>query len=292
MRFGTSLSLDPLQKVSLAQHAERLGFESVWDGEHPLIPKHEHHDRHPVYEKDAAHFDPDWTLVDPFVSGAAIAASTTRLRVGTAVCLLPLRETLATARAATTLDVQSGGRFLLGVGAGWLEEEFRSCKQDFRSRGPRLAEQVKVLRCLWDEETPEFHGRFHDFGPSGFQPKPTRGRIPILMAGGGKHALQRAGELGDGWLGTATLLDQTREIVETLRAHRKEAGRTDDEFFDTTVMALPEQIDADVIAELESLDVNRVMLSITMSASGDEGLAERMTEIASRPWFQKEAPAS
>jgi alkanesulfonate monooxygenase SsuD/methylene tetrahydromethanopterin reductase-like flavin-dependent oxidoreductase (luciferase family) len=130
-----------------------------------------------------------------------------------------------------TLDVLSGGRLSLGVGAGWLEEEFRALGVDFASRGARLRECVRVWRALWQEETPSFSGKFFSFGPVVFEPKPKqRPGPPILFGGETPAALRRAAALGDGWYGVRHTPESARVQVERLRALLDQEGRAEESF--------------------------------------------------------------
>jgi probable F420-dependent oxidoreductase len=189
------------QMAAVARRAEDLGFESVWLPEHLVLPAR-FTSRYPYSSDGVPPIRPDAPHLDPLILLTHIAAATSKIRLGTNIYLLPLRHPLATARAVMSLDVVSAGRVTLGVGVGWLAEEFQAAGIDFRTRGARTRECVRALKALWTESEPEFHGRFFDFGPVKFEPKPVqKPHPPIVFGGESEAALRRAADLGDGWYG-------------------------------------------------------------------------------------------
>jgi probable F420-dependent oxidoreductase len=228
MKVGIPLfMLRPQHMARVAQRAEALGFESVWVPEHLVFPTHIT-SRYPYAADGVPPINPATPLVDPLIVLTQVAALTSRIRLGTNIYLLPLRHPLESARLATTLDVLSGGRLTLGVGAGWLAEEFQAVGIDFNSRGGRLRECVRALRELWMAPEPEFHGRYFSFGPVKFEPKPLqKPHPPILFGGETEAALKRAAALGDGWYGVGHSPDSARIQVDTLHTHLTAAGRTE-----------------------------------------------------------------
>jgi probable F420-dependent oxidoreductase len=253
MKIGIPLFLlRHTQMMAVAQRAEALGFESVWIPEHLVFPVRLA-TPYPYTEDGVPPFTTDTPILDPLLLLTHIAAGTTRIRLGTNIFVLPLRHPIVTARLAMTLDVLSGGRLCLGVGAGWLEEEFRAVGVDFATRGSRLRECVLALRALWTQPEPEFHGRFFDFGPLKFEPKPVqKPHPPILFGGESPSALRRAAALGDGWYGVAHDPVSARARVEELRALR--AGTS----FEVTVGHRGGPLDADVLRRYADAGVDRV----------------------------------
>lgn len=230
--------LRPARMASVAAHAEALGFESVWVPEHLVFPP-VIASRYPYAENGIAPIRPSTPLLDPLVLLSHIAARTERIRLGTNVYLAALRHPIASARMIATLDILSDGRLTVGVGAGWLEEEFVALGVDFASRGARLRECVRAWRVLWQEPRPEFRGRFFAFGPVVFEPKPRqRPGPPVLFGGESEAALQRAAALGDGWYGVRHSPESARRQVERLRSLLEESGR-DPARFDITVSTGP-----------------------------------------------------
>jgi probable F420-dependent oxidoreductase len=277
MKIGIPLfALRHTQMADVAQRAEQLGFESVWIPEHLVFPARLE-TPYPYSADGNAPFTPDTPILDPLLLLTHLAAATSRIRLGTNIFVLPLRHPITTARLAMTLDVLSGGRLLLGVGAGWLEEEFRAVGVEFETRGSRLRECVLALRALWTQDEPEFHGRFFDFGPVKFEPKPVqKPHPPILFGGESPSALRRAAALGDGWYGVAHDPQSAKEHVAKLRALRAEAGRAGDPF-EITVGHRGGPLDADVLQRYADAGVDRV--SVLPWSRGREAIA-KLEELA------------
>jgi probable F420-dependent oxidoreductase len=230
VKFGYSLfGVGPRHYATVARDVEQAGFESIWMPEHLImpvsVPPTYPYTEHGVGE---APIDSDTPLYDPWVALSFMAAATTTLRVATNVFVLPLRHPIAVARSVVTLDRVSGGRVTVGIGVGWLEDEFDVMTLSFRDRGRRTDEAIEVIRRLWTEPGDiEHHGEFFDFPAVRFQPKPVQKPvIPIEVGGTSKPALRRAGRLGDGWIEMATPdLDTLRSMLAVINGERKEAGR-------------------------------------------------------------------
>jgi probable F420-dependent oxidoreductase len=204
MRFGITVwPPRPKVIVPLAKKAEDLGFESFWVGEHVVFPTHIE-SSYPYAEVPAPL--PTTPLYDPIVQLGHLAAVTQRIKLGTSVYLLPLRHPLHIARMLVTLDVISEGRILFGVGTGWLREEIEALGADYTRRGRCTDEILIILRRLWTGARIAHVGEFYRFAEIGFEPKPVRGTIPILVGGMGNAALKRAARFGDGWMGVHRLL--------------------------------------------------------------------------------------
>ena len=200
MKFAVTFGrMHPRLWAEAAEAADRLGFESAWLPEHLVLPVAMSGSPH----AGAAHppVPPTTQLFDPASFLSFVAARTTSLRLGTYVYLLGLRHPFVTARAFATLDWVSGGRAVIGAGAGWLQEEWRALGIDPATRGARLDEAIEVCRRLWTEETVANDGPCFPFAEVAFEPKPVQQPIPILVGGESAPALRRAGRLGDGWIG-------------------------------------------------------------------------------------------
>ncbi len=230
MKFGFTLKhrgLDAADYAEVAEIAEANGFESVWVPEHVILPT-TMPGTYPYSADGQPRLRPDEVELEPLVVLAAVAARTTTLRLGVGVYLLPLRHPLHAARAVMTLDRVSRGRAVLGVGVGWLREEFEMLGADFESRGARTDEAIAVMRRLWTEARVEHPGPHHPFGEVAFEPKPVAGAVPVEIGGSSPPALRRAGRLGDGWIeiGTAT---EAEFVARLARVHeaRAAAGRLD-----------------------------------------------------------------
>lgn len=226
MKFGVHLgAVNPKLWISVTEEADRLGFESVWIPEHLVVPvaasgSPHHGADHPPIPSDVPVFD-------AFAYLAHLAARTTQIRLGTDVYNIGLRHPFVTARAATTVDILSGGRLALGIGASWLREEWEAVGLDFDRRGARVDEAIDVCRRLWSEDVIEHHGTFFDFGPVAFEPKPVQRPGPALHIGGdGPAALRRAATVGTGWLPMNHTVEQLGPSLARLADLAGRCGRT------------------------------------------------------------------
>jgi probable F420-dependent oxidoreductase len=228
MKFGFSLSgLSPRYYPELAQEAERAGFESVWIPDHLVFP-----DVLPatyLYSEDGnAPITSSTAVYDPWVLLGAIAATTSTIRLANNVYVLPLRHPIITARAVLTVDRISHGRVTLGIGVGWLKEEFDIVGEDPSNRGARTDEIIPLLRRLWSEDVISHHGEHYDFPDVRFEPKPFQQPIPIEVGGTSKAALRRAGALGDGWIELGSKSDEEfLARLAVVQQARVEAGRAE-----------------------------------------------------------------
>jgi probable F420-dependent oxidoreductase len=215
--------------VDLAIAAEAHGFEGIWLGEHLVCPK-SYESIHPTRESGTPSaekpvVDIDTQLVDMWVAIGAAAQATSSLQLATGIYLLPARHPLLTARAAQTAHELSGGRFLLGVGSGWLAEEFAALGIPFEERGQRHEEAIEILRSAFAGGMFSFDGRFYRF--DALQIARVRAAIPIIMAGNSPIALRRAALLGDGWFVSGVVdLAQLCRMRDTIEESRRNAGVT------------------------------------------------------------------
>ena len=186
---------------SLAQRAEELSFDSAWVSDHIILPRQV--DSFYPYSPDGVPgFNPDQPYYDPLSTLNFLAGCTHRLRLGTHVLIIPYRNPVLTAKMIATLDTLSEGRVTLGVGVGWMEEEFLAMGLDtFADRGAVTNEYLRLFKELWTKENPEFSGKFVQTSGAGFLPKPVQQPHPPIWIGGHTGpALRRAAELGDGWM--------------------------------------------------------------------------------------------
>jgi len=206
----------------LAREAEARGFESLFVPEHTHIPVSR---RTPFpsggqLPKEYSH------TFDPFVSLMAAAAATTRLRIGTGICLIIERDTITTAKEVASLDVLSGGRFEFGVGGGWNVEEMENHGTVFASRFKRLGEQVRAMKEIWTKDEAEFHGQHVNFDKVWSWPKPAqKPHPPVLLGGESGHTLQRVVDFCDGWFPRGRAAEVILPALKDLRARAAKAGR-------------------------------------------------------------------
>jgi probable F420-dependent oxidoreductase len=282
MKVGIPLFLlRPTQLVPIARLAEDLGFESVWVPEHLVFPT-AFESRYPYTADGVPPVQPATPLLDPLLILAQVAGATSRIRLGTNIYILPLRHPLVVARLVTTLDVLSGGRVSLGVGAGWLAEEFDAVGIDFRERGARTREAIRALRTLWLADEPVHRGRHFSFGPVKFEPKPVQKPYPpILLGGESEAALKRAAALGDGWYGVGHDPGSAAAQVARLRALLADAGRSG-EPFEVTVSGGGGRLDADALRRYADAGVDRIVALPWTRAREAEDKLRRLADAVLR----------
>jgi probable F420-dependent oxidoreductase len=206
----------------LARACEERGFESLWVPEHTHIPASR---RTPFPSGGEIPREYSHTL-DPFVALAAAAMVTTRLKLGTGICLIIERDTIITAKEVASLDVVSQGRFLFGVGGGWNVEEMENHGTDPKTRFKRLREQILAMKEIWTKEAAQFHGQHVNFDPIWMWPKPVqKPHPPVLLGGETSHTLQRVVEIGDGWFPRARSAERLFSGLEELKQRAAKAGR-------------------------------------------------------------------
>jgi probable F420-dependent oxidoreductase len=210
-----------------ARSVESLGYESLWIPEHPVIP---------AGMKTQFPFTPDGKLpehygrwVDPFIALTVAACATRKIKLGTGICLLPEREALITAKVAATLDLFSGGRLILGVGAGWLREETEVMGANFGSRWKRTRETVEAMRLLWTSREATYSGELVRFPAVRCEPKPAqKSGPPVLLGAHGAKALERVARSYDGWMPLVQSAEELRQSVAQLRTLTRDQGRNAD----------------------------------------------------------------
>jgi probable F420-dependent oxidoreductase len=204
MKFGVFLPISgraagPETLAGAARQAETLGYDSVWCADRIIIPW-EIKTPYPYSEGQSFIVPPDRPFFEPLTCLAFLAGATEKISLGISVLVLPYRHPLYWAKIATTIDHLSKGRLILGVGVGWMKEEFDALGANFTARGELSDEQLDLLKVLWRDEHAKFSGRHYRFDDIAFSPKPLqKPRIPIWVGGEGKRAQRRAGEYGDAW---------------------------------------------------------------------------------------------
>ncbi len=222
MKFGVTLgALHPGLHRDVAVFADQLGFESVWMPEHLVFPLDMSGSPHPG--SDQPPVPPTTPVYDAFGWLCWLAGQTERIRLGTNVYLLGIRHPFTAARAVQTLDVVSDGRAEIGIGAGWLRQEWTATGLDPRTRGRRLDEALAVCKRLWSEPEIEHRGEFFSFGAVAFEPKPVQKPWPPLHGGGESDAaLRRAAHHCDGWMGLGHTFESAPALIARLRELRRE----------------------------------------------------------------------
>lgn len=261
---GAGRAAQPEILARLAKKAEEVGFESIFAPEHTVLFAPDAYASPYPYSGDGkiTGMRANTDLLDPFLALTWAAAHTSRIRIGTGICLVPQRNPLITAKQVASLDVLSGGRLIFGVGIGWLKEEFRALGVPPERRAARTREYVEAMKRLWTDEYSTFHGTFCDFSAVGSYPKPVQKPYPpILFGGESDPALRRSVEVGDGWFGFNVSPAEASRAVQRLRQIAAEVGR-DFASLDITVgpySKLP-QVDLDSLKHYRDAGVQRVVL--------------------------------
>jgi probable F420-dependent oxidoreductase len=262
---------DPGTMVDVARQAEALGYESLWAGEHVALPS----PRVPP-----SPLKPDTKLVDPLIALSAVAAVTSRVRLGTGILILPLRNPVVLAKQVASLDVLSRGRFLLGIGVGALVAEFAAVGVPFEDRGQRADDYLDAVRALWSMSEPEHHGRFADFSGVDAHPRPVQEPVPVIVGGHTQAAFRRAVEKGDGWYGFGIDVEETKRCLEDLAEAARRYGRPPGAApLEITVTPPLRSTERDAY---ESLGVDRLVL-VPSHSLDRERLFEWLEERAPRP---------
>jgi probable F420-dependent oxidoreductase len=257
MKFWQVVSFtEPEQLVDVARFAEEAGFHGVLLSDHLFFPGRLA-SRYPYSDDGKPGFDGRTPFPDPWATISAMAAVTTRLHFATMVYILPLRHPVEVAKTVGTAQVLSGGRVALGVGAGWIREEFEALGVDFATRGRRLDEMLEVMRALWSGEMVEHRGEHFDLGPMQMSPAPAA-PVPVFVGGVSKVALRRAARLGEGWIGTGQSPDDVPGLLGQLHELRRAAGREADPFETIVPLAVPPDVE-----QLRRLEGEHGMTSTT-----------------------------
>ena len=226
MKFGIAFSnTGPFASspglATFAKAAEDAGFESVWTVEHVIFPT-AYESEYPYDKSGKMAMDVSTPLPDPLMWLAFVAAATTELRLATGILILPQRNPVVLAKSLATLDDISGGRVELGIGVGWLEEEFDALGIPFSERGARTDDAVEIMRKLWNHDEAEHNSDYFDFENISVNPKPVNGTIPIHVGGHSTTAAKRAGRLGDGFFPAGGKLS---ELLDVMRQAAADADR-------------------------------------------------------------------
>jgi probable F420-dependent oxidoreductase len=242
--------------VEAARALEERGFESLFLPEHTHIPASR---RTPwpggaPLPKEYSH------TLDPFVGLAAAAGATTRLRLGTGVCLLTERDPIVTAKAVATLDLVSGGRFEFGIGAGWNVEEMANHGTVFETRFRVMVDRIKAMQAIWTQDEATYEGEFTRFEAIWSWPKPVqKPHPPVLLGGETKHTLRRVMEFCDGWIPRGRSFADPEAEMRRLRSFAEEAGRDFKTVSTTLFAAKPE---AEFLSKCRAAGVDRALLAM------------------------------
>jgi probable F420-dependent oxidoreductase len=279
LAFASSIGYDPQSSLELCKHAENLGFESVWGAEHVIRPSHIT-SPYPYTRDGAMPGEAETPIPDPLIWLAYVAAAAPSLKLGTCILILPQRNPVILAKELATLDHLSGGRVELGIGVGWLKEEFEALGVEWNHRGTRTDEYLQAMRALWAGPHAQFSGKYVDFPAVTCNPRPVNGSIPIVVGGDSPAAVRRAARHADGYYPGAHKPEKLRQLIKDLADAAQEADRAAEEIavhagFGPYIFD-PEQ----GVAIFEELGVKRAMVPAFAFAS--QGGLERMEEFASK----------
>ena len=270
---------DPAMIRGLAQSAEAAGVESVWTFEHAIVPV-DYASTYPYSKTGKMPATPESAFVDPFVALAFVAGCTSTIKLGTGVNILPQANPLTFAKQVASLDVLSGGRFVLGVGVGWLKEEYAAMGTPFARRGARFDDYLVAMKKVWSADVVEHHSDFIEW--SGFKSYPlpaTRPHPPILVGGGTDAAFRRVVRHGSGWVAPSRDPEQLGRQLERLHAIARELDR-DPATVSVTAITLGKMAEQ-TLRGYAALGVERVVVS-AMAYAGPGGPAKlsELVEIA------------
>jgi probable F420-dependent oxidoreductase len=267
MKFGAAIFPTDyaISMTELAPAVEQAGFESLWVAEHSHIPA----SRQTAWPGGAELPKQYWHTLDPFVALTAAAVVTTRLRIGTGICLVIQHDPIDTAKQVASLDHISQGRFLFGIGGGWNREEIADHGTEFGSRWKLLRERIEAMKQIWTQDEAQYHGEMVDFGPMWSWPKPVqKPHPPIILGGNGPNTLKRVVRYADGWMPNrgdiVALIPQLQELAS-------QAGRGQ-----IPVTAYPKADPAE-IERLQSAGVERCIYYLP--ADGRDAALGKLTEL-------------
>ena len=257
MSIGVSIPLPAylVDPALIAKKAEDLGFESIWYAEHPAVPVHSNS----PFPSTGGEIPENYShFTDPYVALARASAVTTTIKLGTGITLVPERNPLLLAKEIAVLDLYSGGRFLFGIGTGWLREETELMGGDFDHRWTQTREAIEVMKALWTNEEAEYHGKYFDFPPVKSYPKPAqKPHPPVILGGMARRVLRRVVDHADGWLPNRVTPAEVQDGRARLDAMAAEVGRDPASI---TISVYGQEARRDVVQPLLDAGANRVVL--------------------------------
>ena len=276
LAFASSAGTDADSALDICRRAEAVGFESVWGGEHVIYPT-QYESPYPYTDDGRMPAEPETVIPDPLIWLAYVAAAAPTLRLGTCILILPQRNPLVLAKEIATLDHLSGGRVELGIGVGWLREEFDALGVPWERRGARNDEYVAALRALWAGPHAEFHGEFVDFDPVTCSPRPVQERIPIMVGGDTDVAIRRAARLADGYFPGAGDPAELARLIAEVKQQAEAHDRDPDDIEINAIFGAQLADPAAGVEQFMELGVGRAMLPAFFFAGPDGH--DRLTEF-------------
>jgi probable F420-dependent oxidoreductase len=259
MKIGAVMffTSDSMRPAALGRALEERDFESLWVPEHTHIPS----SRKTQYPAGGGLIRPYYEIMDPFLVLNAAATATSRLRIGTGICLVIQRDPIVLAKMVSSIDQLSDGRFLFGVGNGWNQDEIENHGTVFKTRHKLARERIEAMKTIWAAEEPEYHGELVSFDKMKQWPKPRQTPHPPIIVGGAfPHAARRAIRYGDGWIPRDDWLERDGVgILDRFRDMAKEAGR-DPASLPISLFRVPDRIER--LRQYQDLGIDRVVFSL------------------------------
>lgn len=253
--------------VGMAQLAEAVGFESVWTFEHAIVPI-DYQSKYPYSPDGKMGVSPDANFLDPLIALSAIAAQTKTIRLGTGVNILPQANPLYVAKQAATLDFVSNGRFELGVGIGWLREEFQAAGTPFEKRGARFDDYIQAMRKIWSGEVVEHKSEFLDWTGFKSMPTPVQDPFPVVIGGTKGKAFERTARYGNGWFAPTGSPDQLAPLIKELDEACAQFSRDRAEIA-VTAMWFPNAADLSDVERYTEMGVSRLVVPLPALGKGN-----------------------
>ena len=274
VNIGTT---DIAAMTGMAQLAEQLGYESVWTFEHVIVPM-DYSSKYPYNESGKMGAEPESPFVDPLIALTAIATATKTIRLGTGVNILSQANPLFMAKQAASLDALSGGRLMLGVGIGWLREEFVAMGVPFERRGARFDDYVQAMRKVWSGEVVEHQSEFINWSNFKSYPLPAQSPLPLIMGGNKGKIFERIARYGNGWFVPGTDVEEIKAMLEQMRQVCAQEQRDPDEI-EITVM-WPGRGGQGALDALAEIGVHRVVVPLpALGANPVEGMQQLAAEV-------------
>lgn len=285
MFSGRSGGMDLMK--TFAAKAEQLGFSTLWVPEHVVLLD-KYASRYPYQEDGVLPAPTDAPIPDPFLTLCALASVTSKIRLATGICLVPEHNPLVLAKVVATLDHFSNGRVVLGVGIGWLEEEFQALGIPWERRGDRTREYIEAMRRLWGDPLSSYRGEFVKFDQVRSFPKPVRGaNLPVFFGGESGPALRRVAEYGNGWCGFNLSAQEAAAKIRRIEELLKANGRKRSEV-ELAVSPYTKRITPDDLKRYRDAGAEEIVLVHLRPPRTPEEASQRLEEFA-RTWL---APAS
>jgi probable F420-dependent oxidoreductase len=272
---------------ALAVNAERLGISTLWVPEHVVLLD-KYASRYPYSDDGQLPAPTNAAIFDPFISLATMAAVTSKIRLATGICLVPEHNPLVLAKVVATLDFLSGGRTLLGVGIGWLEEEFQALGISWERRAQRTREYIESMRKLWGEEVSSYHGEFVKFEGVRSNPKPVKGaKLPVFFGGESGPALRRVAEYGDGLCGFNITPDEATSKIKRIEDLLKANGRKRSDI-ELAVSPYTKPMTLDDLKRYRDAGADEIVLIKLRPPREEKDMVANLEEIA-REWVEPAA---